>query len=165
MNELYSDLTLVLDDKQRTLSIKTHKIVVYMASPYMRGCLETTTVEDTLTMFVPNVSITYDLIVSLYNINSNVKNYAYWEHLIELIRCKDFLGMNHDKEIDKLSKLQIPPEGINLLIEVMTLIGLPDSGMWIIWNNLPTVFDRQSEYFNMKLYSYLTKISTDQTNY
>src|SRR3990170_8797570 len=138
---LFTDLSLKLVDQNNTITIRLHKIILYSSCVYFRklltSCRERNLNE--ITIQVPNTFIMHDIIMSFYGQKMNSQNLPDWQHLLETIRCWDFLGIPFESDI--LRNLRVPIEGFDLLLDVIDLVGYNDFTIKLIKKNLPNNYD------------------------
>src|SRR5579872_3716644 len=117
----YTDATLTLNGRNKCITFDIHRIILASASSYFHA-LFTFGSNYTKTSFtineVDDVDIMYDLIMSWYGQTPN-SNYQPWLYLLKTIKCKSFLCIDVDPK--QLYQLVVPPEGLDLLLEVMDL--------------------------------------------
>jgi hypothetical protein len=97
-NHLFIDLILTLKDSINEITMNLHKIILYSSCSYfekmLTNCKEKNL--DRITIIVPNVFVTYDIIMSFYYQQTNFGNLPKWKHLLESIKCYDFFGLTFD---------------------------------------------------------------------
>src|SRR5579872_6871554 len=117
----YTDATLTLNSRDKSMTFDIHRVILASASSYFHA-LFTFGSNYTKTSFtineVDDVDIMYDLIMSWYG-SKPISNYEPWLHLLKTIKCKSFLCIDVDPKL--LYDLKVPPEGLDLLLEVMDL--------------------------------------------
>lgn len=149
------DIILVLSDGTNIINMDAHKIILLAQSVYFEKLLTNFVVRDSNNMLVladhktenickiiinvSNAHICYDIFQSFYKRDTNVGEYPYWYHLLESFKCRDFFGLNIDQTL--LSNLNIPPEGFEILIDVIDLLGYTDSNIKLINKFLPEGYD------------------------
>src|SRR5579872_6754822 len=117
----YTDATLTLNSRDKSMTFDIHRVILASSSSYFHA-LFTFGSNYTKTSFtineVDDVDIMYDLIMSWYGQSPN-SNYPSWLHLLKTIKCKSFLCIDLDLKL--LYDLKVPPEGLDLMLEVMDL--------------------------------------------
>src|SRR5579872_4017603 len=117
----YTDATLTLNSRDKSMTFDIHRVILASASSYFHA-LFTFGSNYTKTSFtindVDDVDIMYDLIMSWYG-STPSSNGQPWLHLLKTIKCKSFLCIDVDPKL--LYDLVVPPEGLELLLEVMDL--------------------------------------------
>src|SRR5579872_6132706 len=117
----YTDATLTLNSRDKSMTFDVHRVILASASSYFHA-LFTFGSNYTKTSFtineVDDVDIMYDIIMSWYGYTPN-SNYQPWMYLLKTIKCKSFLCIDVDPKL--LYQLVVPPEGLDLLLEVMDL--------------------------------------------
>src|ERR1700678_1392603 len=88
-NDLFIDLVLTLKDDINEITMNLHKIILYVSCCYfekmLTNCKEKNL--DKIIIKVPNVFVTYDIIMSFYHQQTNIGNLPKWKHLLESIKC------------------------------------------------------------------------------
>ena len=141
-NEILNDITLTLTDKKTELVVKLHKIILYSSSIYFKKLLTNFKEKDLneITIIVPNVYVTYDIIMTFYGQKTNIGNLPEWKHLLETIKCKDYLGLKNDYNIIK--NIEIPEYGFELLLEIGGLTNYDNNDLLrTIIRNIPKDYD------------------------
>src|SRR5579872_3148587 len=135
----YTDATLTLNGCGKSITFDIHRVILASASSYFHA-LFTFGSNYTKTSFtineVADVDIMYDLIMSWYGStpcgiiprdgatatfrwDTPNSNYEPWLHLLKTIKCISFLCIDVDPKL--LYDLRVPPEGLELLLDVMDL--------------------------------------------
>src|SRR5580698_11286453 len=117
-NHLFIDLVLTLKDGINEITMNLHKIILYSSCSYfekmLTNCKEKNL--DKITIIVPNIFVTYDIIMSFYYQQTNfgnlpcrqrrrlihpasLVNLPKWKHLLESIKCYDFFGLTFDHSL------------------------------------------------------------------
>jgi hypothetical protein len=141
-SELFTDLTLVLSDGLRDVSINVHKLVLYSCCDYFKKILATEMKEKNLneiTITVPNAFVAHDIIMSLYGKKTNLGELSDTEHYLESILCWDFFCIGYDKKL--LSDIKISADNFELLVRVINSVGYDDDTIKLIKNSLPENYD------------------------
>jgi WD40 repeat protein len=154
---IFTDLTLVLTDGTNKLTDKFHKNILYASSPYFEKILSADDSMTHITAIVPNIYVSYDIIMSFYKKKSNIKNLPEWHHVLELFRCNDFFGIKND-DLSILLNKNVPPEGFELLLDVVKVYGYNKLIAEIIVNSLPASYDVTK--FPPELFNKMLEIST-----
>ena len=139
--KLFVDLTLTLIDGTNEITINVHKNILSCACIYFEKLLTNFKEKNSnnITITVPNTHVSYDIIISFYNIKANIGILASWKHLLESYKCYDFFGLDIDPKL--LFDLEIPAEGFELLLEVIELIGYDEDMIKLINKNIPNEYD------------------------
>ncbi|ANB50439.1 hypothetical protein [Powai lake megavirus] len=133
---LFTDFELTFDDGINQIIMKVHRHILYAYSPYFRAMF-TNFMDSNVkqkTMFVKNAHIYHDIIVSFYGQKINSANYPEHKHILESIKCRDFLQLEIDTKI--LYKLIVPENDFELLLEVADMIGYNEDIINAISRNL-----------------------------
>ena len=140
-DELFTDITLTLIDSTNKITMDLHKIILYSSCIYFEKLLTNFKEKhlNEITIQVPNAFVCYDIIMSFYGQKTNIGNLPNWQHLLEFVRCYDFLGLESDTNL--LKDLEIPSEGFELLLDVVELIGYDNYSNKLVIKNLPKDYD------------------------
>nr|WBF70945.1 hypothetical protein [Megavirus caiporensis] len=133
---LFTDFELTFDDGINQIIMKVHRHILYASSPYFRAMF-TNFMDSNVkqkTMFVKNAHIYHDIIVSFYGQKINSANYPEHKHILESIKCRDFLQLEIDTKI--LSKIIVPENDFELLLDVADMIGYNEDIISVISRNL-----------------------------
>lgn len=136
-----NEVTLVLTDDINKVVAKFDKIVLIQNSAYFHSLL-TNFRESTATqivVIVPNAYITYDILMKFCHRNTNRGGLPQWRHALESIKCYDFFCLPYDDSI--IFTHPIPPEGFDLLLEVVNIIGYDNRIIKLINQVLPEDYD------------------------
>ena len=139
-DELFTDITLILSDANNEIAIDLHKNILYSSCIYFEKLLTNFKEKhlDQIRIEVPNAFVCYDVIMSFYGQKTNIGNFPDWLHILESIKCHDFLGLKRDI----LSKdLEIPEKGFESLLSVVDLIGYNANSTKLVIKNLPKEYD------------------------
>ena len=139
-DELFIDITLTLIDRNNEITMDLHKIILYSSCIYFEKLLTSCKEKhlNEITIEVPNAFVCYDIIMSFYGQKTNIGNLPGWQHLLESVRCSDFLGLKSDI---LLENLEIPNNGFGLLLDVVDIIGYDFDNTNIVVKNLPKDYD------------------------
>lgn len=162
-NELYTDIILILIDDNTKIKIKLHKLVLHYSCIYFRKLFTNFKEKDTdkIEINVPNAYATYDIIMSFYGQNTNIGNLPQWQHTLELIRCKDYLGLVIDPKI--LINMHVPEKGFELLLSIAGIMNYHEIVLRIIINNIPEKYDLHN--FDQKMLDRIIKLESHQIAY
>ena len=140
-NELFTDITLIITDNTNEITIDLHKVILYSSCIYFKKLLTNFKEKhlNEITIEVPNAFVCYDIIMSFYGQKTNIGNLPKWQHLLESVRCFDFLGLK--SEADLFKDLEIPSEGFELFLKVIELIDYDDDCINMVIKNLPKDYD------------------------
>lgn len=136
---MFCDLTLILDDHTDKKIINVNKIVLYEKCICFEKLLSSLPNQSEFIIKVHNADVAYDTIIGLYGIDSNIKNYPGWKHQLETFICRHSFELPNDNF--QIKDIQVPPEGFNLLIEVINIIGYNTDTISAIADNLPEICD------------------------
>ena len=148
--ELFTDVTLILTDEHREIKLRLHKIVLYSACIYFKKLLTNFKEKDSneIIIIVPNAYVTYDIIMSFYGQKTNIGNIPKWKHLLESVKCKDYLGLKYDYFIIK--GIRVPEEGFELLLEICELLDYHNDILKTIMKNIPKGYDLRKISIELK---------------
>src|SRR4029077_2286331 len=130
----YTDVTIILRDNNKNRYIDVHKCVLGCSLKYF-DCIFNFGKErdqNCIEINVDDVAAAYDLILSLYG---KEIIYANWKYTLNMFKCRNFFGLDNEKSL--LYNLQVPPEGFNLLVEVIDLFDFDKKLLSIIKRNIP----------------------------
>lgn len=146
-NQYMTDCTLELIDDENTINMSIHKIILMSSNAFFEQVLSPHDVlasnvltSNVLTLIVPNVYITQELIYDMYNSviidYKNKHNLPIWRYIIEMIRCKHFLGIKN--VVVPPHDLRVPESGYYLLLDLIKIFGTRNSALnYLLYNNLP----------------------------
>lgn len=136
--KLFVDLKLTLNDDSNKITIELHKIILCVRCIYFKKLLTNCKEKmlNEITIWVPNVYVAHDIIMSFYNHETNIGNFPNWKHILESAKCYDYFGLGFDKSL--FTNLKVPKEGFELLLEVIATIDNDDKLIWLVKKNLPT---------------------------
>jgi WD40 repeat protein len=147
--KLFTDLELTLIDEFNEITINVHKYILYSSCIYFEKLLTNFKEANSnlITIEVPNAYVSYDIIMGFYQQKTNLANYPpfcgqdypKWRHLLESIKCLDFFGLKLDQE--KITDIEVPAEGFELLLEVIEIIGYNDFTIKTLIKNFPQEYD------------------------
>jgi WD40 repeat protein len=140
-NNLFTDLVLTLHDDTHQLIINVNKNILAASCIYFEklftNCKEKTL--NNITVEVPNVYVTNDIIMSFYGQEINSGNLSDTRHLLESIKCNNFLGLYYDLSL--LDDIEIPETDFELFLDIADLVGYDDNIIKLINKNLPKEYD------------------------
>lgn len=89
---LFVDLILILKDGTNEITMNLHKSIVYSACVYFEKLLTNCKEKDQkcITINVPNVFVTYDIIMSFYKKITILGNLPKWKYTLDSLKCYDF---------------------------------------------------------------------------
>lgn len=186
-DKLFTDLALTLYDDTNEITINLHKIILYIRCIFFKklltSCCEK--ILNEIKIWVPNVYVARDIIISFYDNNSNknlkmnTSGFSNWKYVLESAKCYDYFGLVFDKSL--LENLKVPKEGFELLLEVIDIIDHDDKLIYLIETNLPTgyvlsdelrrkIMDRKLKHItnirNLKLNLFMnTRITEDSLDF
>ncbi|AVL94230.1 putative BTB_POZ domain-containing protein [Megavirus vitis] len=146
-NNVYNDLTIILkDDYHNHIPVSVNRESLSKLSDYFNNLLTKYAEKNgnMIIIYVPHAVISAE-IISIYDFDFEYdgfiifdKNWKYW---LELAKCYDYFGIEFDNDIiNELRILIIPPEGFDLLIELMETLNYQYLIPTLI-RNLPNNFD------------------------
>lgn len=146
-----SDIILVLSDGTSKITMSAHKIILLSYSIYFEKLFMNFSDHDSknistcancgtkpirnIIINVPNVYTCYDILQSFYNRITNIREYPRLYHFLESFKCRDFFGLTIDQSL--LLNLKVPPEGFDILINVIDFLEYTDDNIKIINKNFP----------------------------
>ncbi|AKI79571.1 putative BTB/POZ domain and WD-repeat protein [Acanthamoeba polyphaga mimivirus] len=153
--KLFTDVTIVLDDGNCQTTLDLHKAVLASKCTYFYNLFTkfSESKQSVIKINVANSYVTANIIASFYSQNTDTRNYPHWKYYLLEIMCLDFLGLEYDLEY--FSKIQVPVEGFELLLDVVDIIGYTSDTIPIIARNLPHDYDFTK--FPMELIEQLIK--------
>ncbi|AVL94412.1 WD40 repeat protein [Moumouvirus australiensis] len=149
--ELFSDIVLRVVDKNRTIVLPCHKIILYFACDYFKKLFSTFKEKDfkEIEIIVPNAFVSCNIIKGFYKeyLNESLQKYSIdgaqlleeWQYTIEEYKCRDFFMLDTDK--NKLYDLLVPPSYFDELVNFVDSIGYDKKTVKLLLNNLPTDYD------------------------
>lgn len=124
--------------------------------------------QDKITIQVPNVYVTCDIIHNLLNSGmsfmvcaryfSETTSEPTWCYLLDLLRCFDYLNILLPDLSSMINEILIPPEYFELLMDTVDSVGYNAITIEIIYRNLPEDYDILK--FPSELINQLIKLST-----
>ncbi|QTF48907.1 mg93 protein [Acanthamoeba polyphaga mimivirus] len=150
--ELFSDILLHVVDKNETIILPCHKIILYFACDYFKKLFSTFKEKDLkeIDIIVPNAFVSCNIIKSFYKeylhkecSNKSFQKYSVdntqlleeWQYTIEEYKCRDFFMLETDK--NKLYDLLVPPSYFDELVNFVDSIGYDKKIIKLLLNNLP----------------------------
>ncbi|BCS83707.1 putative BTB/POZ domain-containing protein [Cotonvirus japonicus] len=140
-DKLFCDLKLtIIDDDQQSITIDTHKIILYTNCPYFEKLLlfnDKNCTEKTIN--VPNTQICCNIIESFYSEKNELNLNVDPIYQFQLYMCRDFFGLKQDKNM--LFSLKISN---NLFDELLRFAELNNHDFNIIeqvFCNIPENYD------------------------
>src|SRR5437763_3044207 len=130
----YTDTTIILRDNNKNRSIDVHKCVLGCSLKYF-DCIFNFGKEknqNCIEINVDDVDATYDLILSFYG---REIIYTNWRYTLNMFKCRNFFGLDNNQSL--LYDLKVPPEGFNLLVEVIDLFDIDKKLLHVIKKNIP----------------------------
>ncbi|AVG46646.1 BTB POZ domain-containing [Acanthamoeba polyphaga mimivirus] len=146
-NNIYNDLTIILkDDYHNHIQISVNRESLTKLSDYFNNLLTKYSEknENTITIYVPHAMISAE-IISICDFDFEYDRFIVfdinWKYWLELAKCYDYFGIEFDNDvINELRILLIPPEGFELLIELMETLNYQYLIPTLI-RNLPLDYD------------------------
>ncbi|ANB51088.1 putative BTB/POZ domain-containing protein [Powai lake megavirus] len=136
-SDIFSDITIDLVDEDCMTTLNLHKNILYLSCPYFRsmfnGFKETNS--SKITLQVPNVQVTCDIIRSFYGIeNNNKKN---WKYILNIYLCENYFCIN-----TKLPQyIKVSPDEFEDFLSMTEKIGFNKGIDDLIINNIPKSYD------------------------
>nr|URM61864.1 BTB domain containing protein [Mimivirus sp.] len=89
-SDIFSDITIDLVDENCMTTLNLHKNILYISCPYFRSMFNGFKESNSskITINVPNVQVTCDIIRSFYGIK--IKNKNNWKYKLNTYLCKNF---------------------------------------------------------------------------
>lgn len=145
MDKIPTDLDLTLVQEHESipgeLILSVHKNILAKNSPYFEKLFINfkESNQKKITIHVPNIRVMYDIIMGFYDQKFNSNNLDLWQYQLELVKCYDYLNICCNLSL--LNNIKVPPEGFDLLLDAIELIGYDARSMQIINNNFPENYD------------------------
>ncbi|AUV58988.1 BTB POZ domain and WD-repeat protein, partial [Bandra megavirus] len=121
--------------------VNVHKCVLYSSSTYFKNlltlCSESN--QNEITIKVPNVSVTCDIIASFYGQTINSTKYPNWLYRLEYIRCCDYLGITFDTK--NITNILAPEKYFEYLVNVTEISNYDDNLIECLAKNIPNNYD------------------------
>ncbi|AKI79737.1 hypothetical protein QJ850_gp008 [Acanthamoeba polyphaga mimivirus] len=154
--ELFSDIILHVVDKNKTIILPCHKIILYFACDYFKKLFSTFKEKDfkEIEIIVPNAFVSCNIIKGFYkeylhkeylNESSqkdsvdNTQLLEEWQYTIEEYKCRDFFMLETDR--NKLYDLLVPPSYFDELVNFVDSVGYDKKTVKLLLNNLPMDYD------------------------
>nr|AEX62248.1 putative BTB_POZ domain-containing protein [Moumouvirus Monve] len=136
-SDIFSDLIIDLVDNNSMTTLNVHKSILYLGCPYFRSMFNgfSEASSSRITINVPNVEVTCDIIQSFYRIPIKDKNH--WKYQLNMFYCKDFLNMKTTFP----QEINIPENEFDELIEFVTGVGFNKDTTKLIIQNIPKTYD------------------------
>ncbi|AVG46695.1 BTB POZ domain-containing [Acanthamoeba polyphaga mimivirus] len=125
MDNIESDICLILQDDNNQLILNVNRQILSKSCSYFEKLLMgdfSESLENKITIFVPNVAIVNDIIASFYGLTVNSTNYFDWEYYLETCLCRDFLMLDSSVYLEKILNAIIPDQHFDLLLNVLDII-------------------------------------------
>ncbi|AVG46777.1 BTB POZ domain-containing [Acanthamoeba polyphaga mimivirus] len=137
-SDILSDCTLDLVDENSTTTLNVHKIILYLGCPYFRSMFGEfkESNQSNITLEVPNVQATCDIIQSFYG-TKIINNNNNWEYELNLFMCKRFFC------IDTIfpHQIKIPSDEFEEFLTMIEKIGFDKDIKKFIIKNIPGIYD------------------------
>ncbi|ANB51109.1 hypothetical protein [Powai lake megavirus] len=137
-SDILSDCTLDLADENSTTTLYVHKIILYLGCPYFRsmfgGFKESN--QSKITLEVPNVQATCDIIQSFYG-TKIINNNNNWEYELNLFMCKRFFCIDSNFP----HQIKIPSDEFEEFLVMIEKIGFNQDIKKFIIKNIPELYD------------------------
>jgi len=140
--KLFTDLSLTLVDRNNNrISIDVNKNILFASCDYfeklLTNCKEKNS--NNIVIEVANIYIMYDAIMGFYGQETNLGNIPKNKHLLELMLCYNFLGLDIDQS--SLDNIEVSEEDFELFLSVIDLIGYDEETIELINNKIPKNYD------------------------
>ncbi|ANB51044.1 putative BTB/POZ domain-containing protein [Powai lake megavirus] len=125
MDNIELDICLTLCDDDNQLVLNSNRKILSESCSYFEKLLSgnfTESIENKITIFVPNVAIVNDIIASFYGSNTNSTNYPNWEYYLQICLCRDFLMLDCSIYLEKILNANIPDQYFDSLLNVLDII-------------------------------------------
>lgn len=137
------DFELVFQDQYTNdeISCQCHREIVLNICPYFTILLTRYKEKDMprIHIEVPNAYVAHDLIMKFHGKETNKGNLEPWYRTIRYIECCNFFGLDFDTKV--LQELDIPPEGINFLIDLAIGLEFDKDVIKVINKMIPDDYD------------------------
>lgn len=136
-----NDLILTLVDQHNEITIDLHKKVLSTACIYFEKLFTTCREKfmEEITIYVPNAFVCYDCIMSFYGETTNIGGLIKYLHMLEYIKCSDFLGL--PIMFDGLKNEIIPTEYFEKLLSIIPILGYDSEVIDFVIKNMPEKYD------------------------
>jgi WD40 repeat protein len=93
------------------------------------------------TLFVDDIDIMTEVLLSLYGVNDRIFVGSNWEHVSKTIMARDYLTLSNDASL--LYDIEVPISEFNILIQVLSLFDIESDKMLqkTLLNNIPKDYD------------------------
>lgn len=122
-SEEFSDIQVTIQENQdKIMTLKLHRIILASKSIYFKSMFEFQSVqllgssEQKITIYVENIQVMYDVIMSFYDKPIDIKD-KNWEYILKLFRCKSFLGVDNNPTL--LYEISVPKEHFEALLDIL----------------------------------------------
>jgi BTB/POZ domain len=84
---------LILTNGTNQYGMNCDKNILSSSAPYFKSLFSNFKEKDAdvVTITVPNIPVSYDIIMEFYNQRTNLGNFPEYAHLLESVKCKIFL--------------------------------------------------------------------------
>lgn len=156
------DLIFILEDGTniKKFGVYKKKLICY---EYFNNLLNKFKEKDNkeINIIVPNVLVSYDIIMDICDTSGpkliySGQNIPKCKYIFELIKCKNFFGLDIDKEI--LTNLDVEPVYFEDLLMVIDLFGFSDDMIKLIIKNIP--FDYDLKKLSKELLEEIIRVDT-----
>ncbi|AUV58913.1 BTB POZ domain-containing protein [Bandra megavirus] len=125
MDNIELDICLTLCDDNNQLMLNSNREILSKSCPYFEKLLSgnfSESLENKITIFVPNAAIVNDIIASFYGLNINSTNHLDWEYYLQTCLCRDFLMLDSGIYLEKILNTIIPDQQFDSLLNVLDII-------------------------------------------
>ncbi|AZL89671.1 BTB/POZ domain-containing protein [Megavirus baoshan] len=136
-SDILSDCTLDLVDENSMTTLNVHKIILYLGCPYFRSMFGEfkESNQSKITLEVPNVQATCDIIQSFYG--TKIINGNNWAYELNMFMCKRFFYIDTNFPY----QIKIPSDEFEEFLIMVDKIGFNQDIKKFIIKNIPVSYD------------------------
>ena len=136
----YTDLSLTLVDGTNEVTMQVHKVILHCHSPYFEKLFDRSDrTLNQITVGVPNAHVIHDVIMSFYHQETKSDNCPDSIYALEKYLCRNFLCLEID--LNELKQLIVPSEGIELLVNVVSINNYHLDSLILLYRNLTAEYN------------------------